>query len=110
MTYDEVKTLMDSIGFPTAYLQWPIGNVPPLPYTLFYYPSSNNIAADDNVYTNVQRLNIELYTSNKSFIAEKAVEDVLNANHIVWEKSESYLDSEHMYEVLYETEIVINGE
>lgn len=109
MTYDEVKNMLDEIGFPTAYMQFPIGAAPALPYTIFYYPSSDNFDADDTVYANVQRLNIELYTSNKSFTAEQAVENILNANHIVWEKSESYLDSEHMYEVLYETEIVING-
>lgn len=109
MTYEEINTMIESAGMPTAYLQWPINNVPPLPYVVFYYPNSDNFAADDHVYTKVERVNIELYTKFKSFTAEAAVETVLNNNGIVWEKTEEYLDSEHMYEVLYEVEIIING-
>ena len=110
MTYDGIKTMIESMGFPTAYYQYPIGHVPPLPYTVFYYPNTNNFAADDQVYTKVETVNLELYTANKDFTAESAVESVLNANNIVWQKTEAYLDSEHMYEVLYEMEIIINGE
>jgi hypothetical protein len=29
---------------------------------------------------------------------------------MVWDKVETYLDDEHMYEVLYTMEIIINGE
>lgn len=109
MTYEEINTMIESAGMPTAYLQWPTSNVPPLPYVVFYYPNSDNFAADDQVYTKVERVNIELYTKFKSFTAEAAVEAMLNENGIVWEKTEAYLDSEHMYEVLYEVEIIING-
>lgn len=110
MTYEEVKTMMESMGFPTAYYQYPINQVPSLPFTVFYYPNTNNFAADNEVYTKIESLNIELYTANKSFADEETVESVLKANNLVWQKSETYLDSEHMYEVLYEMEIYINGE
>lgn len=109
MTFEEVKEMIASMGFPYTYHFFPIGEVPAPPYVVFYYPQSNNFDADDQVYQRVESLNIELYTPIKSFRAEKAVEDVLNANNIVWEKSETYIQSEHMYEVLYEMEIVING-
>jgi hypothetical protein len=109
MTYEDFKNMIDSMGMPAAYYQWPVNMAPPLPYVVFYYPSSDNFTADDEVYTKIESVNLELYTANKSFDAEASVESVLKANHIPWQKTESYLDSEHMYEVLYELEIVING-
>lgn len=109
MTAEEVKAMIDSMGFPNTYDFFPIGEVPTPPYIVFYYPSSSNFGADDEVYQRIDALNIELYTPIKSFRAEKAVEDVLTANHMMWDKTETYINSEHMYEVLYEMEIVVNG-
>lgn len=109
MTFEEVAEMIEGMGFPYAYMSFPIGQAPDLPYIVFYYPSSSNMAADDKVYQRVDSLNIELYTPVKSFEDEAAVEAVLDSNNLVWDKTETYIDSEHMYEVLYQTEIVING-
>jgi len=109
MTETEVKEMVESMGYPCTYDFFPVGEVPKPPFVVFRYPSSSNIAADDHVYQRVDALDIELYTPVKMIDAEKAVEAVLDANHIVWDKSETYINSEHMYEVLYETEIIING-
>lgn len=109
MTIEEIKALVKSIGFDTTYYQWPEKKVPPLPYVVWYFPRSVNFAADDQVYQEITELNIELYTAEKDFTAEAVVENVLDSAGIVWDKSETYLKSEDMYEVLYETEVSING-
>lgn len=106
MTYEEVWTMLKQTGLPVTYYQWENG-APPLPYIVFYYPQSNNINADDSVYQRVDSLNIELYTKRKSFTDEDTLEAVLDNYEMVWNKSETYLNNEEMYEVLYETEIVI---
>lgn len=109
MRPSEIKTLLESSGYPVTYLQWPEKEVPELPYICYYFPNSNNFGADNRVYTHVEKLNVELYTKEKDFGAEGALEDVLEDASLYWEKSESYLNSEHMYEVLYESEVVIHG-
>lgn len=109
MRIEEIKTLIKSIGFETTYYQWPQKKVPPLPYIVWYFPRSNNFAADDHVYKQIEELNIELYTAEKNFTAEAVVENVLDGAGFVWDKSETYLKSEDMYEVLYEMEVTING-
>lgn len=109
MTYEEINEMIDAIGLPYAYYTFPVNEAPNLPYIVFYYPKSDNMPADDEVYQRIDSLNIELYTPTKSFDDEQAVETVLAANHMVWDKTETYLNSEHMYEVLYEMEIIING-
>lgn len=108
MTDKEVAEMIAETGLPTAYYQYPIKAVPPLPYTVYYFPNTDNFGADDKVYTKVNALNIELYTAVKSPAVEAQLEDVLESHNLFWNKTEAYLDSEKMYEVLYEMEI-ING-
>ena len=110
MKLTEIKTMLGQTGLSTTYYSFPIGDVPALPYLVWYLPSSNNVDADDKVYKKIETLNIELYTKTKSFAKEKAVEDVLDTWQMVWEKSESYLDDEKMYEVLYEMQIIVDDE
>lgn len=106
MNYEEIRDMIADIGLPSTYYQWPKKEVPPLPYVVFYFPRSENFDADDQVFQTIQALNVELYTSEKNFASEQAVETVLNAYGMAWDKSEIYLTDEHMYEVLYEMEVI----
>lgn len=110
MKLAEVADMIRETGMPTAYLQYPNSMVPKPPYTVYYFPNSDNFGADDTVYVEINALNIELYTTHKSVAAEKRIEKVLEDHEIFWEKTEAYLDSEHLYEVLYEMEIIFDGE
>ena len=66
------------------------------------FPGSENFAADDVVYMEFSNLNIELYTDEKDPELEDRVEAVLNAHEIFWNKSEVWIESEKLYEVLYQ--------
>lgn len=109
MTLDELYEMLESSGLPVAYYQWQVGNVPPLPYLVYYFPNSSDEYADNVNYQQNNSLNIELYTKNKDFETENAIRQLLNDNGLTFTTSESYLNSEEMYEVLFETEVVING-
>lgn len=109
MRNTDVVTMLTQTGLPFTYYLFPVGKAPNLPYMVFFYSRSNNFPADDSVYQRIDTLNIELYTKNKSFTVEENVEAILNDWGFVWEKSETYLNSEEMYEVIYEMEIVIDG-
>lgn len=109
MLFSEIKTMLGQTGLKTTYYSWPEKEAPELPYLVWYLPASANFAADDKVYKRVETLNIELYTKNKDFATEATVEAVLEANNMVWDRVETYLDDEKMYEVLYQMEIMIDG-
>lgn len=109
MLLTDIKTMLGQTRLNNTYYSYPIGDVPALPYLVWYLPNSDNFAADDKVYKKKAVLNIELYTKTKDFATEAAVEAVLDAWGMVWEKTESYIESERMYEVLYEMEILIDG-
>ena len=108
MTDKQVADMIRESGLQTTYYQYPAKQVPPLPYTVYYYPNSDNFGADDKVYTKINALNVELYTAMKSPAVEAQLEAVLESHNLFWNKAEAYLTSEKMYEVLYEMEI-ING-
>ena len=59
------------------------------------------------MYFKASEVNIELYTDYKDLSAEQKVEAVLDKHGIFYEKSEVWIESEKLYEVLYsfETEV-----
>ena len=110
MTYKEIATLVDGIGYPYAYYQFEKETAKEPPFICFYYPGRDDFLADDSNYKQITELVIELYTDNKDFTAEAAVEAALEAAEIVYEKDEAYIDSERMYMITYTTEVLINAE
>lgn len=113
MQITEIKTILEGIGLPVTYYSWPeddpLHPVPQLPYIVWYLPGSENFGADDRVYQQIQTLNVELYTETKSFAWEIEVENVLDDNNLFWDKVETYINSEHMYQVLYTMEVIVNA-
>ena len=108
MTYQEIKNMIESFGYPFTYYEWKEGDViPNLPYVVFYFPSSDNMSADNVVHQNIERMNIEVYSKEKDFAIEQHVETILNHNGFYWEKYEAFIESEDMYQVMYQMEVVI---
>jgi len=103
MSLEELKTLLESTGYRTAYRKWPEGKAPAMPYLIFYERSDNNFAADGVVYHKATGIVIELYTEKKQPEAEALVESSLSEHF--WTKEETYIESEHCCEIIYEIEV-----
>jgi len=112
MTLTEIATMIESMGFPFNYYQFkedPDNPPPAPPFICFYYPYDDDVKADNINYARVNAVIIELYTDEKDFDSEAAVENVLIQNELAFAKSEAYVESEHMFQITYTTEVVING-
>ena len=101
---DELMELMKEMGIPYAYDHFAEGESPDPPFLCFLLPGSDNFAADGRVYYKISEVRVELYTDIKDVSAEQAVEAVLDRHGIFCEKSETWIDSEKLYEVLYRFE------
>lgn len=110
MTYQEVAALLASIGLPTAYDHFEVGNAADPPFICFYFEGSDDLAADNTNFQRIRPLTVELYTDNKDFALEERVEAALNGAGLVFSRSETYIDSERMYEVVFTTDIIISEE
>lgn len=105
MTHQEVMAMFTEMDIPFAYDHFVEGESPEPPFLVFLYPGSNHFAADGRVYFKVNRLNIELYTDKKDVELEETVEAVLDRHSIFYGKSEVWIESENLYEVLYQMEV-----
>lgn len=110
MLISEIKDILAETGLPVTYYQWPEQGVPDLPYLVWFLPASDNFAADDKVYKRVEELIVELYANPRDFVAEAAVEAVLEDYQFVWDKQSTYIDSEQMYETIYNMDVYIEAE
>lgn len=109
MTYKEINTMIKSIGLPYAYFQFPKNTGQAPPFVLFFYSQQDGLFADDTNYQKIAKLNIELYTKEKDFAREEAVENVLQSYGFSYYKEENYIDTEQMFQIAYEMEVIING-
>ena len=106
MTYDNVIEMLEEAGLPLAYDHFAEGESPDPPFLVFLFPGTDNVFADDTVYKKIDQLNIELYTDKKDPEIETTIEDILLSHELSYEKSEVWIESEKMYEVLYQTQMI----
>lgn len=97
--------MLAGLGLPTAYHHFAEGESPDPPFLLYLSPGSDNFSADGRVYLKVTQLDVELYTDRKDPALEDRLEAVLDDAGLFYNKTESYIDSEKLYEVLYEMEV-----
>ena len=105
MTRADIPEMIRSMGLPFAYDHFAEGESPDPPFLVYLYPGSDNFAADGTVYFKRDKLHVELYTDKKDDDLEDRVESILNRNGLYYNKTETWIPSEKLYEVLYQTEV-----
>lgn len=105
MTKAEVVGMLEEMRLPFAYDHFAEGEAVNPPFLVYLYPRASNFAADGVAYYKKDRLQIEMYTDKKDINLEERVEAVLDRHGFFYSKTETWISSEKMYEVLYETEV-----
>ena len=102
---DEINLyeLLKTTGLPVAYHHY---NSPPEPsYLVYFFRSSDDLAADNINYIPINNYQLELYTGIKDLQTERRIEVCLTAADIYFSKQEIYINSERLYQVVYEIQI-----
>ena len=105
MTYEEINDMMAEMGLRYAYHHFAEGESPNPPFLIFLSPGENVFSADNVRYHSFKQLDIELYTDRKNPALEEEIEAALISHELYFSKSETWIESEKMYEVLYEMEV-----
>lgn len=105
MTIENLVEMLQELKIPFAYDHFAEGESPEPPFICYLLPGSNNFAADGKVYFKVNKVRIEVYTDFKDLQLESRVEAVLDGHEIFYNKSETWIQSEKLYEVLYSFEM-----
>ena len=101
MRIEELAAILQEIDIPFAYDHFAEGESPEPPFICYLLPGSDNFAADGRVYFRINEVRIELYSDSKDVGLESKVEAVLDSYGIFYNKSEVWIQSEKLYEILY---------
>ena len=105
---EELLKMIKEMDIPFAYDHFAEGESPDPPFICYLLPETDNFAADGRVYLKVNEVNIELYTDTKNLTVEQQVEAVLDKYGIFYERSEVWISSEKLYEVMYTFEMEVS--
>ena len=96
-----ITQIIKDIDIAFAYDHFAEGESPKPPFICYNFPASDNFAADGRVYFKVRQVHIELYTDFKDLQVETKIEDVLDKHGIFYNKTETWIENEKLYEVIY---------
>lgn len=102
---DKLLEIIKAMDIPFAYDHFAEGEAVDPPFICYLLPESDNFAADGKVYFKANEVHIELYTDTKDLSVEQKVEAVLDEHGIYYDRSEVWIESEKLYEVLYTFEM-----
>jgi protein-disulfide isomerase-like protein with CxxC motif len=108
MNLSQLKTILEATGFPVAYSHFVESENNPLPappFIAYLVVGSSNFFADNRAHKVIKNIQIELYTEQKDLEAESKLETVLNENGLPFEFSETYIESEQLFQILYEVRL-----
>ena len=98
---ERLVKMITEMGLPFAYDHFAEGESPEPPFVCYLLPGSRNFAADGRVYHKGSEVRLEVYTDRKDLGLEARVEAVLDGHGVFYNKSEVWIESERLYEVLY---------
>ena len=102
---EKILSILRGLGIPFAYDHFAQGESPEPPFICYLISASDNFGADGKVYYKIDQFNIELYTDLKDLSLERKIEEALDEASIFYNKSETWIESESLYEVLYTFEM-----
>ena len=104
---EKLTEMLSAFGVPFAYDHFAEGESPEPPFVCYLLPGSDNFSADGMVYYKINEVRIELYSDVKNPELETKLEDLLDEASIFYNKTEVWIDSEKLYEVLYSFEMEV---
>jgi len=104
VTYLELIQEMRHAGFPCTYHHYPTPPSPP--YTVVLYAYSNDVQADNHNYADVGNYQLELYHTIKHPPSERKIEGRLRELRIPYQKTETYIESEGLYQIVYQVQLL----
>lgn len=109
MTTEEVASMVAEIGLPYAYYEFQDDTAHKPPFCCFMFTDTADSFADNQNYTDIKTLVIELYTAAKSYELENRVRAVLLAHELPFRADFTKIDAENLYITTYTTEVLLNG-
>ncbi|KXS45598.1 MAG: phage-like protein [Candidatus Frackibacter sp. T328-2] len=100
----ELISEIKAIGFSCTYGSYK--SPPSLPYTIVVESNDNDMKADNHNYKKIRGHQLEYYNSKKYPLDEQKIEDKLDELRLPYIKSETEIESEGLYQIVYEFQLI----
>ncbi len=104
MTQSELESTLKSLGYPVEYSNFK--KAQSLPFIVYYRIDETNISSDKKIHGKYINYKVELYTNKKDISLEHSVEAILEGIDSDYKTSEAYIESEKMYQIVYEIKVI----
>lgn len=104
MTQAQLFQALKSLGMPVAYGSFTAPVEPP--FITYQFTFSNDLMADNINVVEISNFDVELYTTTKDLAREKLVQDKLKELGLPYRKTETWINDEKMYQIIYEIQLV----
>lgn len=94
------KRKLDAVGVPYGYRRFKGKDIPAIPYILYFFERERFSGTDARNRVCRTDIVLELYTAEKEFSLEEAIEAQFSAHEI--EKSEDFDDADEVFRITYE--------
>lgn len=107
MTIGELYQGLVDTGLPVTYYDWSgAEEVPEPPYIAYLFAYDSDYKADNINYVEISNFQVELYTDKKDLASEKLLQDKLKEMELPYTKTETKLETENMYQIVYEIQLI----
>lgn len=103
MTFAELVAILEPTGFPWTYHHW--DTPPPPPYGVYLSVRDNPFFADNRTYTFCAGIRLEVYSLERDTSLDDKVRAALDAAEIPYDTDYTFLESEGLYESIFEIEV-----
>ena len=104
MTYMDLINEIKALGFSCTYGSFK--SKPPIPFCTVNFAYNNDMIADNQNYQDVGQYQLEYYNSIKYPLDEQKIESKLKELRLPYTKVETFLDSEDLYQIIYEIQLI----
>ena len=109
MNQPELYSALKSLGLPVAYsafVETPTNPLPKPPFITYQFAYSGDMMADNLNYVEISNFQVELYTKIKDMATEKILQDKFKELELPYNKTETTLESENLYQIVYEIQLI----
>ncbi|MGV3007028.1 hypothetical protein [Streptococcus pluranimalium] len=98
MKLSEFAEILEQAGFPVTYHAYQEGNVPDLPYLVYFESNPIVSAADNTVNHQIKSVVVELAFEKKDEDSEERLEELWTNHELFFEaQEETFIETERLY-------------
>ena len=98
MKLSEFATILEQAGLPVTYHAYQEGNVPDLPYLVYFESNPIVSAADNTVNHQIKSVVVELAFEKKDEDSEERLEELWSSHELFFEaQEETFIETERLY-------------